>query len=56
MQLLEKYFYWHGRMVAKYPAFFIFFCLAVTGVCGLGLINFREEAEMTALWVPRGKL
>ena len=54
MRRLESYFYWHGKMVAKFPLFFIFFCLSVTLTCGLGLFNFREEAEMTALWVPRG--
>ena len=25
----------------------------MTLTCGLGLLTFREEAEMTALWVPR---
>ena len=70
MERLEKYFYWHGKTVARYsflcfnlefikkslcrfPVFFIFFCISVTLTCGLGLLTFREEAEMTALWVPR---
>ena len=53
MERLEKYFYWHGKTVARFPVFFIFFCLSVTLTCGLGLLTFREEAEMTALWVPR---
>ena len=38
---------------SRFPVFFIFFCISVTLTCGLGLLTFREEAEMTALWVPR---
>ena len=53
MERLEQYFYWHGKTVARFPVFFIFFCISVTLTCGLGLLTFREEAEMTALWVPR---
>ena len=54
MDRLEKYFLWHGRTVASYPKFFIFLSLFITVVCGLGLLNFYEEYEMTALWVPKG--
>ena len=39
---------------ARFPVFFIFFSISVTLTAGLGLLNFYEEAEMTALWVPRG--
>ena len=39
--------------LCRFPVFFIFFCISVTLTCGLGLLTFREEAEMTALWVPR---
>ena len=36
------------------PALFIFLSFVATIVCGLGLIGFYEESDMTALWVPKG--
>lgn len=54
MNSLERYFRWHGRLVARQPFLFIFISLVTTIVCGLGLISFYEESDMTALWVPPG--
>eukprot|EP00092_Neocalanus_flemingeri_P040503 GFUD01044108.1.p1 GENE.GFUD01044108.1~~GFUD01044108.1.p1 ORF type:complete len:1044 (-),score=198.42 GFUD01044108.1:97-3228(-) len=54
MNSLERYFRWHGRLIARQPAMFIFLSVIVTIVCGLGLIGFYEESDMTALWVPKG--
>jgi len=54
MNSLERYFRWHGRLIARQPALFIFLSFVATIVCGLGLIGFYEESDMTALWVPKG--
>jgi len=54
MDKLEKYFLWHGQTVARYPSFFICLSFAITILSGLGLFQFYEESEMTALWVPKG--
>ena len=54
MRNLERYFQCHGRLVARYPATVILATFLLTAICGLGLINFYEESDMTALWVPKG--
>ena len=38
----------------RYPSFFICLSFAITLLSGLGLFQFYEESEMTALWVPKG--
>ena len=55
MNGLERYFRWHGRLVATYPLLFLLATTITTVMFGLGLISFREEADLTALWVPVGK-
>lgn len=54
MNLLESYFYWHGVRVARYPGYVICLSVLVSLTSSLGLVWFREEVEMTALWVPHG--
>ena len=54
INLLETYFYWHGKTVARFPGWVIVLSVLVTLLSSLGLLTFREEAEMTALWVPEG--
>ena len=54
MNSLERFFLWHGRLVARYPLVVILTSFLFTIICGLGLINFYEESDMTALWVPKG--
>ena len=54
MNTLESYFRWHGRLVASYPVLFLLATLITTVMFGLGLISFREESDLTALWVPVG--
>ena len=41
-------------MIFRQPALFIFLSVIATIVCGMGLIGFYEESDMTALWVPKG--
>ena len=40
--------------LCSHPAVFLSVSLMVTVICGLGLISFYEESDMTALWVPVG--
>ena len=55
MNGLERYFRWHGRLVATYPLLFLLATTITTVMFGLGLISFREESDLTALWVPVGE-
>ena len=55
MNGLERYFRWHGKLVATYPLLFLLATTITTVMFGLGLISFREEADLTALWVPVGR-
>ena len=54
MNGLERYFRWHGKLVATYPLLFLLATTITTVMFGLGLISFREESDLTALWVPVG--
>ena len=54
MNTLESYFRWHGRLVATYPVLFLLGTVMTTVMFGMGLISFREESDLTALWVPVG--
>ncbi|XP_066978338.1 patched domain-containing protein 3-like [Macrobrachium rosenbergii] len=40
---LESAFFSYGLLVGKYPLAFILLCLAFTGVCSIGLINFGSD-------------
>ena len=55
MNGLERYFRWHGKLVATYPLLFLLATTITTVMFGLGLISFREESDLTALWVPVGE-
>ena len=50
---LENWFQWYGQFVARHPVAVILVCVAVTGLCGLGLLRFRAENEGIKLWIPR---
>jgi hypothetical protein len=50
---MENFFKWYGYQVALYPHFAILGCLVFAGLCGLGLLNFREETDQIELWVPK---
>ena len=39
---------------SRFPGQVIILSVLVTLFSSLGLLTFREEAEMTALWVPEG--
>ena len=56
MNGLERYFRWHGKLVATYPLLFLLATTITTVMFGLGLISFREESDLTALWVPVGEM
>jgi hypothetical protein len=49
---MERLFYMHGKSVAKRPIFYIFLCLAVTALCGAGLLKFRQENNGIKLFIP----
>ena len=40
---LDNVFEGYGRLVAQYPVRVIAVCVLVTGLCGLGLLRFRQE-------------
>ena len=52
----EPQYSWYkdGRLVATYPLLFLLATTITTVMFGLGLISFREESDLTALWVPVG--
>ena len=43
-----------GQYNSRFPGGVILLSVLVTLLSSLGLLTFREEAEMTALWVPEG--
>ena len=49
---MERLFYLHGQSVAKRPMWYIILCLAITAVCGSGLIRFRQENNGIRLFIP----
>lgn len=50
---MGAFFYNHGRLVATHPAAAIILCLAVSALCGAGLVRFRAENNGLKLWIPR---
>ena len=50
---IERGFQRYGETVARRPWYFILTCVAITGLCGLGLLRFRAENEGIKLWIPR---
>jgi len=53
MGVLESFFDWHGRLVAKYPLSFIFITLLIPALSAIGLLNFRTENNPYKLWIPQ---
>lgn len=51
-QVIEGILYKHGQNVAKYPWIYIFACLFLTVICGLGFAAFRWENNIVRLWNP----
>jgi len=49
---LSHYFRAHGHTVVRHPVKVILASVLCLAVAGIGLVRFREESEMTALWVP----
>ena len=49
---LDTFFFNYGRLVATYPCSFILLCFLLTGICGIGMINFRMENTGLKLWIP----
>jgi hypothetical protein len=49
---MDRFFYNHGKRVASHPFAYIALCLVVTGLCGIGLVKFREENNIIKLWIP----
>jgi len=50
---LENGFFCYGKTVATYPCLFILFCLALTGICSIGLLTFTMEERPFKLWIPQ---
>ncbi len=42
----------YGFKVAQYPWYFVAGCLILSGLCGIGLINYTEENNAFRLWIP----
>ena len=49
---LDSLFYRHGKRVASHPFWYIAMCLVITGLCGIGFINFKKENNIIKLWIP----
>ena len=49
---VEKFFYSWGCAVASNPWKVILATIAVTGLCSIGLCNFRVESRAQRLWLP----
>ena len=43
----------HGYWVATNPKKTILASMAVVMICGIGILNFHNEANMVKLWIPR---
>ena len=52
--LLENVFYWWGCKVASNPYKVIFASALMVGLCSLGLLNFKSEADAWKLYLPAG--
>lgn len=50
---LENAFYKIGRIVACYPISTIIICIAVCGLFGIGMKDFKQTTEDAELWVPQ---
>ncbi len=48
---MQFYFHKHGKFVASYPIHVILVSLLVTGIIGIGLINYQVETEPQNLWM-----
>ena len=53
-RLYERFFYWWGCTVASNPYKVILATLLLTGLCSLGLLKFRSEADGWKIWLPEG--
>ena len=49
---LDTFFFNYGKLVATYPFTFILLCFLLTGICGIGMMNFRMENTGLKLWIP----
>jgi hypothetical protein len=49
---MERIFYNHGKRVSRHPFCYIALCLAITFICGTGLIWFRQENNGIRLFIP----
>eukprot|EP00095_Tigriopus_kingsejongensis_P000433 maker-scaffold171_size289870-snap-gene-1.39 protein:Tk00433 transcript:maker-scaffold171_size289870-snap-gene-1.39-mRNA-1 annotation:"hypothetical protein DAPPUDRAFT_306990" len=50
----ERFFYWYGKLISRSPWLFLIGCLVGAGLCGIGLMELREETNAFKLWVPSG--
>lgn len=53
-RLLENFFYWWGCKVARNPYKVVLASLLMVGLCALGLLNFKSEADAWKLYLPDG--
>jgi Niemann-Pick C1 protein len=49
---MERFFYWYGKTIAKYPAVFIGLSIMIVGLSSLGLMKLRMENNGIKLWIP----
>ena len=52
LKQMEMIFYNHGKRVSSHPFWYIVLCLAITFICGTGLILFRQENNGIRLFIP----
>ncbi|XP_023323071.1 uncharacterized protein LOC111697336 [Eurytemora carolleeae] len=50
---MEDGFCRYGKLVSKYPAVAIIFCLVLTGLCSIGFMFWKEESDGLKLWQPQ---
>ena len=47
---LENAFERLGRIIARWPYLVILLCLLCTGICSIGLLNLRLDADIYSIW------
>eukprot|EP01132_Coremiostelium_polycephalum_P006736 gene6736-8352_t len=49
--IIQKFFYWYGLKVSRYPLWIILGCLIFTAGAGLGIMKLQVEQDPVKLWV-----
>ncbi len=49
---MERFFYWYGKSIARFPALFICLSFGLVGLCSVGILKMRMENNGIRLWIP----